>query len=202
MMKQLERFNLGQDEASQTIQRQVVDVLEGSSSQKLFEIASRTTTSHDDRLVIEISEIERQVDALQANLKTQRQIHTKAISRVQELDSVRKNFQDARFDDVRSYFNDSQMVESAINQFLQGLVSSNQLWQQLRGFQAMRIDQQRVDYGSGSLGDILGDGSIYRGPGQGSRRSTWHIPTPRRGNAGIKIPRSASSGGFKTGGRF
>ena len=119
------------------------------------------------------------------------------------LDETLKN---SRFDDVRSGFGNEELIVNVIGEFLKGVISGSDLWKVIKRNQRYQDVNSSPEFGSGglgNLGDILGGGSIGR-RNRRKRKSSWHLPKPRRGGGGFSIPGSSSrgGGGFKTGGSF
>jgi len=168
-----------------------------------------TNSIQDDKLLIELQGIDRQQGIISDDLKDVRNLHDNKLSRLKELEQVRRKFKDSRFDDVRSGFGNESLLAGALGQFLQGVVSGSDLWRVIQRNQRYRDVQSTPDFGSGSLGslgDLLGNGRVSSRRRR-KRQSSWHIPTPRRGGGGFNFPSGRSSGGskgggFKTGGGF
>lgn len=177
----------------------------------------QTHSPVDDQVVIELQELEDTLEILNGDMAGVRKLHNGQINRLRELENVRQQFKNSRFDDVRSGFANEALISSVLEQFLQGVISGSDLWGTIKRNQRHRNVGSSPDFGSGGLGDlvdVLGDsgvdiGDILRPRTPRRRRkrkgSSWHIPKPRRNGGGFQFPRSSGrtgGGGFKTGGGF
>lgn len=205
-------FLSGEDPYSQSSVARLARALDHKSMQAVFGYVRQTTSLTDDKLARELKRIDERNDAVDDDLRDVRQLHEHRLDRLKELEDVRRNFKNARFDDLRSGFRNEAMLANALNQFLAGALSGNDVWRMLKRNQRYRDIGAMPDFGSGSLGeiaDILGDELIRTGRKRRRRHgSTWHFPKPRRGGGGFRFPSGGGSkfpsggGGFKTGGGF
>ncbi|MEO0368829.1 MAG: hypothetical protein AAF197_08595 [Pseudomonadota bacterium] len=161
-----------------------------------------TASPTDDQLVLELSELDQRLAGYQADLKDLKRVHDRKLSRLRDIETVRQNFKNSRFDDVRSGFNNKSLLVASMAQFVQGELNGSELWQALERNQRYRKIRSNPEFGSGSVGDIF-NGQRRTTRQRGRNNSSWHWPKPRRGAGGFKLPRAPrSSGGFKTGGSF
>ncbi len=212
-------YNSGADEYSQQAQLRIRAALEHQSLSSIHRFVSQTHSPIDDNIVLELQELEDEVASVQGDMASVRKLHDGQINRLRELESVRQQFKNSRFDDVRSGFSNQQLISSVLSQFVQGVISGADLWGTIKRNQRYRNVGSAPDFGSGGLGelaDILGGsgvdiGDILRPPASRRRRrksrgSSWHIPKPRRSGGGFQFPRSTgrtnNSDRFKTGGGF
>ena len=214
-------FNSGGDEYIQQCLTRITSALEHQNLSSIHRYVRQTHSPMDDRLVIELQNLEDSLASLQGDMAGVRKLHDNQIARLRELESVRQQFKNSRFDDVRSGFANQDIISSVLAQFLQGVISGADVWGTIKRNQRYRNVGSSPDFGSGGLGDladVLGDsgidiGDILGRPTQRRRRkrrgSSWHIPKPRRSGGGFQCPRSAGrsggargGGGFKTGGGF
>lgn len=206
------RFAAGQDDYLLRSVTRLTQALEHQDLQAVHRYVRATASPTDDQLVIELQALDDQLDDAGDDLRDVRVLHDNKITRLKELEGVRRNFKNSRFDDVRSGFGSQSLLTGVLGEFLQGLISGSDLWRVIQRNQRYRNVGSIPDFGSGSLGrgslndiaDLLGGGVAgqSRRPTR-QRRSSWNWPTPRRGGGGFRIPSGGrSSGGFKTGGGF
>lgn len=202
-------FVSGRDEFIQRCVNRLTQSLEHKNLNSVHRYVRETHSPTDDRLVIELQELDDALDHVEDDLRDVRKLHNARLTKLQDLEQVRRKFKNSRFDDVRSGFGNESLLASVLAQFVQGAISGNDLWGALKRNQRYRNVGSRPDFGSGglgSIGDILGGAARgQRGRrGRRKRSSTWHFPSPRGGGGGFKMPRSSgrSGGGFKTGGGF
>jgi len=200
LLEERAQFVAGVDEYMQRCLSRLTQVLEHKDLNAVHHYVRQTNSPTDDKLVIELQTYVRNM-------------HDKKISKLKELEQVRRNFKNSRYDDVRSGFGNEAMLATILGQFLQGAASGSDLWRVIQRNQRYRDVSSLPDFGSGGifrggrgrrggLGDILGGGSISRGRRK-RRNSSWHLPTPRRGGGGFRFPGGGGGGGgFKTGGGF
>jgi hypothetical protein len=198
------------------IKRCLARLSQALDHQDLAEVHRYVKATHsptDDQLVLELQSLDDRLEDVADDLTNLRGMHEAKLSRLKELEDVRRNFKNSRYDDVRSGFGNQTFIASVLGQFLQGAVSGSDVWQAIKRNQRYRNVGSIPDFGSdglGQLGDILGGGNLG-GVAGGSRKprprrqSTWNWPQPRRGGGSFRIPRGGggkSGGGFKTGGGF
>jgi len=203
-LKDRARFAAGDDDYLRRCIEQLTQALQHQDLQSVHRYVRATTSPTDDQLVIELRSVDDQLDDASGDLADVRAMYDNKIDRLKQLESVRRNFKNSRFDDVRSGFANKSVLAGVLGQFLQGVVSGSDLWRVIQRNQRYRNVGSVPDFGSGGLGDILGGGRIGSRRRTHSRRnSTWHWPTPRRGGGGFRAPRrSSGGGGFNTGGGF
>ena len=199
------RFVAGEDEYMQRCLNRLTQVLEHKDLNAIHHYVRQTNSPTDDKLVIELQALDDRLDTVRDDLADVRNMHDKKINKLKELEQVRRNFKNSRYDDVRSGFGNEAMLATMLGQFIEGLASGSDLWRVIQRNQRYRDVSSLPDFGSGgigrrgSLGDLLGGGRIS---GRRKRRnSSWHLPRPRRGGGGFRFP-SGGGGGFKAGGGF
>lgn len=211
-------FNSGSDDYIQQSIARISSALEHQNLASIHRYVRQTHSPLDDKLVIELQNLEDSIASLQGDMTGVRKLHDNQISRLRELETVRQQFKNSRFDDVRSGFANESLISSVLTQFLQGVITGADVWGTIKRNQRYRNVGSSPDFGSGGLGDlvdVLGDsgidiGDILGGSSPRRRRkrrgSSWHIPKPRRSGGGFQFPRSrgrsGGGGGFKTGGGF
>lgn len=177
------RFRQAVDTLAESLQREDVDTL--------YRYARLTVTAEDDLLISELPVIDQKREQLQQTLLDHKRKHDKYLSRLAGLEQVRRDFKRERFDDIQSGFGNGSTVNMILNQFMQGLVDSADLWN------TIRREQQ---YGRRSPGIPAGRRRV------GSSTGTWRFPFPGGGDTGRGRSRGSGSswsgGGFRTGGGF
>jgi hypothetical protein len=214
-LSQRAKFIAGEDEYIQRCLTRLSQALDHQDLAEVHRYVQATHSPTDDQLVLELQSLDDRLEDVAEDLTDLRGMHDAKLSRLKELEDVRRNFKNSRYDDVRSGFGNQALITSVLGQFLQGAVSGSDVWRAIKRNQRYRNVGSVPDFGSDgmdSLGDIFGGGSLG-GVGGGRvgrrkpsarRQSTWNWPQPRRGGGGFRIPRGGgkSSGGFKTGGGF
>jgi hypothetical protein len=204
-------FATGHDNYMQQSLMRLSQSLENQSLLAVHRYVGDTVSHTDDMLVIELQNVEDQLDHVEDDLDDVRKVHIAQLGKLKELENVRRDFKNSRFDDVRSGFGNQTLIQSVLGKFTQGLVSGNDVWRVMKRNQRYRQVASSPSFGSGALGDIvgvIGEELLRQTLRQGSRRgSSWHRPKRRGGSSGgFNLPRSggrrSSGGGFKTGGGF
>ena len=202
------KFTAGEDTYIKQSLEVLASALNHDNLQSIERYVRATHSPTDDHLVMELQQLYNRVDDINDNLGDVQSLHRKQLSKLSELESVRRNFKNARFDDVRSGFTNESLLVSVLGQFVQGLVDGADVWQTIKKNQRYRDVGVSPDFGSGALGglgDILIEGAIdYANRKQrSSRRSTWNLPRSRGSSRTTsRRPSRRRSGGFKTGGGF
>lgn len=206
-LEQRAQYLAGEDQYMVQCVAQLTDALDHQDLRAIHRYVVATNSPTDDQLVIELQGVDARLDTLAEGLADVRGLHEKKLSRLKELEQVRRNFKNSRFDDVRSGFGNESLLAGVLGQFLQGVVNGSDLWTVIKRNQRYRNVGSIPDFGSGGLeqiGDLLGGGRVHKNR-RAKRGSTWNFPAPRRGGGGFNIPRGGggrSGGGFKTGGGF
>lgn len=203
-------FAAGEDKYIKACLHRLSASLEHQSLQSIHRYVQATVSPTDDSLVIELQEVEDSLDDVEGDLSDVRKLYDRKINRLKELESVRRNFKNSRFDDVRSGFSNQALISNVLGQFIQGVVSGSDVWRVIKRNQRYRDIASTPDFGSGGLGeiaDMIGGEIMRQGRRQrrSSRGSSWHWPKSRGGGGGFRMPRgggSSGGGGFKTGGGF
>jgi len=206
------RFISGDDDYIKRCVARLTAALEHQNLSSIHRYVQATASPSDDQIVFELQSIDDALVDVNEDLGDVRSLHTKQINKLKELEQVRHNFKNSRFDDVRSGFANQALIASILSQFLQGVVSGADVWRVLQRNQRYRNVGSSPDFGSGGIsggiGDILGrPGRVGR---RSRRRSSWNFPQARRGGGGggFRFPSGGSSrsnrggGGFTTGGGF
>ncbi|MBT8115585.1 MAG: hypothetical protein KJP04_09395, partial [Arenicella sp.] len=143
------RYISGQD---QHILR-CVELLSGALQHQDRHILQRyvrdTHSPTDDKLVMELLDVDEKLADVAQDLRAARSLHDAKMSKLKELEDIRRKFKNSRFDDVRSGFENKGLLTNAVTQFLAGLVSGADLWRVLQRNQRYRDVGALPDFGSG-----------------------------------------------------
>lgn len=172
--------------------KEAVDTLAASLKREnmdtLYRYARLTTTAEDDLLINQLPVAEQRLEQIQLSLRENKRSHDKHLTRLAELEQVRRNFKQQRFDDIHSVFGNGATLTLMLNQFLQGLVGSGDVWETIRREQQYRPTSPN---------------SPFRNRRIGRRTSTWRFPGGGGGSlGGGGLGGSGGGGGFRTGGGF
>jgi len=173
---------------------QCIDVLSDAMRRQglalLRERAARTREPDDDKLVQRLAELEEEAGRIEDELVDFARVHERESARLRDLEDVRRRFKNERYDDVRSEFLDAALFALVLERFVNGAVSSSQLWKSMRRQQRMRAVHADPRFGTGRF---------PRGP----RPGTWRGPRGGGfGGGGFRGGGGFGGGGFKTGGGF
>jgi len=192
-------FANAKDSLSEKSLETLSTALERQSLLRLSDAVHQTRSSDDNLLVRELGELREQCEDLEEELKDHRQLHDAKLQRLKELESVRRRFKSNRYDDLRSGFGNGDIITSMLNQFINGMVNSRDLWR------AIERNQRHRDVGAWP---DFGSGGVFR-PNTRKHRSPWHTPGRHVGGrpgGGFRLPKtggfSSRGGAFKTGGGF
>lgn len=185
--KQRTRFASGEDGHF----RQAIDTLSSAFEREnlltLYDYARATSTAEDDLLVRELDTGKTKTEQIKEELAEHKRMRERHLDRLQELEDIRRRFKRQRYDSAHSGFSNAALVAMILNQFLQGTVTSGELWRTIEREQRYRRIESNPDFGSG---------------GFRHRQGTWHFPFPRGGGGGGFGGVLRRGGGFRTGGGF
>ncbi len=188
----------GEDQYIAACIERISESLEHQSMDAIHHYVSGTNSTTDDRLVLELQDIDSRIRNIKENLVDVRGLQSSKLGRLKELEKVRRDFKNSRFDDARSGFGNQALIMETLSQFLRGGASGRDVWRVIKRNQRYRKIASTPEFGSGGLGEIVDviGGEVLRHSRRqrrSHRGSTWQWPKPRRGGGG---------GGFKTGGGF
>lgn len=217
-LQQRGQFAIGEDNYMRECLTTLQQALQNNSLRDLQQLILSTPTQEDDAILGQLQQSNLSHQQYEHDLGDLRRLHNNKLSRLSELETVRRNFKRQQFDDLRSGFVNESLIQSMLQQFLQGLVNGSELWRVIQRNQRHRDVGAWPDYGSGGLGNGSVWGDIWgnslpgrtRRPQQRRRSSgSWHVPNSR--NGGFRLPgtrsggrtsRRSGGGGFTTGGGF
>ncbi len=164
----------------------LVEEFEREGFSALRQQAETTVTAKDDLIIQKLANIDNEKRQHQDALDRHKQMHTRHMGRLQELQGVRRNFKRERFDDMHSQFDNTGLLAVIMKEFLRGVASSDDLWGTILSNQRYRQSRSDPDFGSG---------------GFGRSRKVWRIPSSRRRGTS-RAGMGRSGGGFSTRGGF
>ncbi len=173
--------------------RRCIETLAGAFQREnlsaLNRYARATATAADDVIVYELADLNEREKDLEEALAEHKKMYERQLTRLKQLEDVRRRFKHERFDDIHSVFGNADLLTMVLSQFLGGMASSDDLWGTIRRGQRYRRMRSNPRFGSGGFGD----------------NGVWRIPFPKGpwgrmgggGGGGF-----GSGGGFRTGGGF
>ena len=189
LLQQRANFAAGEDQYFRQSVEALVGAFEREDLSTLYRYAKLTATAEDDLLIQELTGVEQQMEQFQQALEQHKRMQERHLSRLRELEQIRHRFKRERYDDVHSTFTNGSLLGMLLNQFLQGMATSDDLWGTIQREQRYRRIKSNPGFGSGGFG--------RRGGG------TWRIPFPRGGGGGgFGGGMGSGGGGFRTGGGF
>ena len=187
-------FASGEDEHFKRAIDTLSSAFERENLFTLYEYARATATTEDDLLVRELDTGKDLAVQIREELAEHKRVRERHLDRLKELEEIRRRFKQQRYDSAHSGFGNAALVAMILNQFLQGTVTSGELWRTIKREQRYRRIESNPDFGSG---------------GFGRRQGTWHLPFPRGGDMGGGLGGGVGrgggfggGGGFRTGGGF
>ncbi len=203
LLAEQNRYTAGTDDHLQRALRTIAQALESQDIDELGRLALATMTVEDDAIVDDLNHLRQHYFELEDELQQNRSLQQERLSRIRELEEVRREFKLSRYDDLHSSFDKSEMIERMIGEVIAGVIQGSALWNTLRRYQRY-IDAagEWPDFGSGGI--LRPDRRQKRG--RRERPPTWHWPGPKSRGGGFRVPKprggGGSRGGFRTGGRF
>ena len=151
--------------------------------------AHATAGYEDDSLVSQLAVTRQERDALEQEQRLNQQASQKLAGRLHELERIRRQFKQHRFDAPHSHFRNAGALAVSIEDFMQGLISGTELWHALARSQQFLRRRSYPNYHS-----LPGATRLPRGV---------RFPTNwGGGGGGFRLPRRGGGGGFRTGGGF
>ena len=197
-------FTAGLDEYMQRSLHCLNTAMQHKDIYQIERYVRATRSLVDDGLVNELRGYRDNYEDNEDDLADLRKAHSVKLSKLKELEGVRRNFKNNRFDDVRSGFGNERLIQSVLSQFVQGVLSGAEVWRVIQRNQRYSDINARPDFGSGGISG--------RSPRRSTSNSntTFHWPSNRSGSGGFRMPgggggsrrSSNSGGGFRTGGGF
>ncbi len=196
LMQQQADYATGDDARFKEAVDTLADSLKRENMDTLYSYARLTATAEDDLLVNELPASEQRLGQLKQSLHEYKRSHEKHLTRLAEFEQLRRNFKSQRFDDIRSGFGNGATITLLLNQFLQGLANSGDVWDTIRREQQYSPTRSNSPFGNRSIGRRT---STWRFPG-GSGGSPWG--GGGWGGGGLGGGGLGGGGGFRTGGGF
>lgn len=202
IMQQRNKFAGGEDEDFQQSIEVLVQQLKREPIPELMRRADLTPTPADNVIVRRLADLERTHSQATQALEGAKQLHSRHLDRLQQLEQVRRDFKRSRFDDIHSLFPDARLIQVLLDNFLRGLTTASELWGTLKSQHRYRRVSADPTFGTGGFGG-LGGGSVWSFP---------FPPTSGRGGGGFfpipggfsfpTSPGGGSGGGGGGGGGF
>ncbi len=221
LMTQLQTFAQGGDRHYQQAVGLLRSELDHAPLEVLRSEALSTPSPDDDVIVARLRDLGRQREQLAQTVSDMEGGAQHNRQRVRELEQMRQNFTRSRMDAPNSVFSDGRAVNTALSQFLTGMLTAEMLWRILNNQRRTVANRSDPNFGSGGFGrgTMWGGGAAPRGgPDVGgilggilgglasssSRGRSSSSRGSRPSSAGSK-PSGGSSkpsgGGFRTGGK-
>lgn len=167
----------------------------------LRRLAAQTRNLDDDDAVAELIRLEDEADDLEDDEDDAGELIKRYRRSLEELESVRHRFKEARYDAPSSEFPSGagQMIGSMLGQILVGALTSGDLWDRLQRGQRTVRRRADADFGGGMWdGGFRLPTSGGRSSGRSGRSRGGSMSRPSR----VPRQRSGRGGGFQTGGGF
>jgi hypothetical protein len=211
------RHAAGEDEHTSAAVAAVAERMRSETSAQLDREAASTAGAQDDVLVARLVAARVEVEGLEREVATLREVHTNATRVANELAEFERRFRSERYDSRESTFGQGLVLGVLLDGLVRGLLSSGRAFEDLGRHHRWRPRLHDDDFGR-SLGRALGSpgkrsspfsglgggigasigssigSSIAKSLGSGSRGGF--------GGGGFRSGGSFGGGGFKTGGRF
>jgi hypothetical protein len=153
--------------------------------------AAATPTPSDDIIVHELGNFDFQKTEFARSLERHQHVSDRHLSRMKELEEIRRRFKQHDFDDYSSVFQNEEEIEAMLNGYLRGLASAEDVWGVLRGNHRHRRIQTDPGFGSGGIRiEFPGGGFEFPRGGFEFPRGGFELPLPPGG--GFEFPRGGS----------
>ena len=187
MLDERARFAAGKD----PLYQQAVALLSSHFSRadlgELRRDAELTPLPDDDVVVERLAAVEGERLTLESASNDHRGMLARHQQRLQELEHLRRQFKRHRYDSNASLFPDGALIALLLNEFLRGVLGSDNLWREIERNHRMVRRHADPGFGSGSIG-------------KGRRRGPWG--GGGFGGGGFGTGGGLGGGGFRTGGGF
>lgn len=194
LMQQQADYAAGDDARFKEAVDTLADSLKRENMDTLYRYARLTATAEDDLLVNELPASEQRLGQIKQSLHEYKRSHEKHLTRLAEFEQLRRNFKSQRFDDIRSGFGNGATITLLLNQFLQGLANSGDVWDTIRREQQYSPTRSNSPFGNRRIGRRT---STWRFPGGGGGSWGGGLGGGGLGGGGL-----GGGGGFRTGGGF
>ncbi len=166
LLERLERFAKGDDERFGQAMAFLTSELGREDLRSLRQDALATPFPQDDVIVARLLDLENERARTEATVTELKQTAERNRNRVNDLETVRKEFTQRQYDAPGSNFPDGAVIATLLGQFLSGLLTRDALWRVLE--QQRRYTPPRSDPTFGSGG--FGRGTMWGGGSATGRR--------------------------------
>jgi len=193
LMQERQLFAKDMDEYAIEIIEILNKTLDAMSMPQLDMLIKQTPTTKDDRLLDSLNRLKEKYLNMQNLISQNRMKYDTKINKLKDVEQLREKFKRNRYDDIRSEFNNENVIQDMLGGLLGGLVQSDILWDTLRR------SQRHVD--TGSWPDFGSGGMVIE-------NSPWYFPQSRDGGSVFNLPDMGgftsrnTLDGFSTGGGF
>jgi len=202
-------FAAGEDEHTREAVSYLAGELQREDLSRLRQEAIATPYPDDDLIIGRMLGRDAESTRLDASLQSLKEAMQQHSLRLREIEQLRADFKNSRFDRSGSLFGDGALVALMISNFVNGMLDRRTLWRVLQEQQRYQPQYSDPRFGSGGfgrgtvwgggLGDILGEmerGGLGRG--RGGLGGSWGGGL----GGGLGGGGGGPGGGFRTGGGF
>ncbi len=152
ILKQRNSYAAGDDDFFRRATELLSAQLGRADLRQLRRDAEQTPLPDDDVIVQRLATAESERHLLESAQAEHRAVLVRHQKRLQELEQVRREFKRHRYDSPYSTFPQGALIAMMLNEFLRGVVSSDNLWREIERHH--RSARRRADpsFGSGSIG--------------------------------------------------
>jgi hypothetical protein len=195
LLREQASFATGDDEFTRRAIEFLSNEFRRDDLMELRRDAVNTPYPEDDVIVSRMLQGEQEHVQLEATIGDLKGLLEQHQQRLQELESLRRDFKRKRFDRVGSEFDKDSIIPLLLGQFLAGMLDRGMLWKVLQEHQRYRPRRSDPGFGSGGFGR----GTVWKG-GMGDLGDI--IGSLGRGGFGGRGGGHGGGGGFRTGGGF
>ncbi|SHM14529.1 coiled-coil domain-containing protein [Roseibium suaedae] len=194
----LHEFSNGEDDNFKKAEEQLSGSLRGDDLQDLWREALATPSPEDEKIVRRLEDLADQIEAVERDIRQDRELQRDITARRAELASVAQNFRRNGYDDWDSTFSDNSLTTVLLGELLKGAITGADYWARAqRSHKRRKPKGAKVGFPGGS-GLPRGMGGGFGGPSRGSSGGS----SGGFGGGGFKTGGGFGGGGFKTGDTF
>ncbi|MBD8890391.1 hypothetical protein [Roseibium litorale] len=190
----LHAFSNGEDDGFRKAEEQLSGSLRGDDLQDLWRDALATPSPEDEKIVRKLEDLADQIEAVERDIRQDRELQRDIAARRAELASVAQNFRRNGYDNWDSTFSDNSLTTVLLGELLKGAITGAEYWTRAqRSHKRRKPKGTRIGFPGGS-GLPRGMGGGFGGSSGGSSGGF--------GGGGFKTGGGFGGGGFKTGDTF